>query len=155
VDRAVAQRRARVRAEVPALCHLLALRLRARGSAVGAVADTIARSRGLLVDELAEALAQHRAGRPLDEALDAAALVTPSPDAARVHRLLAGTVRHGVDAVPELLRLSREVRQAHLLQLRREATGRRAAVLVPIVGLLAPLILLFLAAPIPGLLAGG
>lgn len=154
VDRALATRRRRLRAELPAVCQLLAVRLRASGSVVGAVALTVQRTRGLLAEELAEALAQHRAGRPLDEALDAVALQTCEPEVARVHRLLAGAIRHGLDAAPELLRLARDARTAHLQRLRRDATTRRAALLLPVVGLLAPLMLLFIAAPLPGLVLG-
>jgi hypothetical protein len=115
---------------------------------------TVHRTRGVLAGELAEALAQHRAGRPLDEALESAARQTCEPEAARAHRLLAGAIRHGLDVAPELLRVAREARVAHLQRLRRQATSRRAALLLPVVGLLAPLMLLFIAAPLPGLVLG-
>lgn len=155
VDKAVQHRKRRLRAEMPPLCQLLALRLRANGSVVNALGLTVHRTEGLLVDELAEALAQHRAGRPLEDALDALAASTPEPEAARVHRLLAGSIRHGLDAAPELLRLARDARESHLTRLRRDATGRRAAILLPTIGLLAPLMLLFIAAPLPSLVRGG
>lgn len=155
VDKAIEQRRRTLRAEIPPLCQLLALRLRANGSVVTAMSQTLERTEGLLVAELAEALTQHRAGRPLDQALDAAATMSVEPEAARVHRLLAGAIRHGLDAAPELLRLARDARMTHLAGLRREATRRRAAILLPTVGLLAPLILLFIAAPLPGMILGG
>lgn len=154
VDKAVQRRRRRLRAEIPPLCQLLALRLRANGSVVNAMTQTLHRTSGLLVDELAEALAQHRAGRPLEDALDVLAATTPEPEAARVHRLLAGAIRHGLDAAPELLRVARDAREAHLTRLRRDATGRRAAILLPTIGLLAPLMLLFIAAPLPGMVRG-
>lgn len=154
VDKAIQRRRTRLQAEVPPLCQLLAMRLRANGSVVSALGQTLQRTQGLLVAELAEALAQHRAGRPLDEALDSLAVSTPEPEAARVHRLLAGSIRHGLDAAPELLRLSRDAREAHLTRLRRQATTRRAAILLPTIGLLAPLMLLFIAAPLPSLIGG-
>lgn len=152
VDKAIQRRRARLQAEVPALCQLLAMRLRANGSVIAALTQTLQRTQGLLVAELAEALAQHRAGRPLDEALDALAVATPEPEAARVHRLLAGAIRHGLDTAPELLRLARDAREGHLTKLRRQATTRRAAILLPTIGLLAPLMLLFIAAPLPSLI---
>lgn len=155
VDRAINQRRRTLRAEIPPLCQLLALRLRANGSVVAALSQTLERTEGLLVDELAEALAQHRAGGPLDQSLDAAATMTAEPEAARVHRLLAGAIRHGLDVAPELLRVARDARLTHLAGLRRDATRRRAAILLPTVGLLAPLILLFIAAPLPGMILGG
>ncbi len=154
VDRAIERRRQRLRAEIPPLCQLIAVRLRANGSVVTALSETLAGTRGVLTDELADALAQHRAGRPLDEALDAVAMATPEPEAARVHRLLSGAIRHGLDAAPELLRLSRDTRAGALTRLRRDATRRRAALLVPTVGILAPLMLLFIAAPLPGLILG-
>lgn len=154
VDRAVAARRARLRAELPPVAQLLAMRVRAGGSVVSAVAATAERCQGLLADELRDALAQHRAGRPLEAALEALAGQTAEPEAARLHRLLAGTIRYGLDAAPELLRLAREGRERHLTRLRRDATRRRAALLLPTIGLLAPLMLLFVAAPLPQLIGG-
>lgn len=154
VDRAIDARRRRLRAEIPPLCQLIALRLRANGSVIVALSETAARTRGVMTGELDEALAQHRAGRPLEEALEAAAVATPEPEAARVHRLLAGAIRHGLDAAPELLRLAADARSAHLTGLRRDATRRRGAILLPTVGLLAPLMLLFIAAPLPGMVLG-
>lgn len=155
LDKAIQSRRESLRMEIPPLCQLLALRLRANGSVVSALTQTLARTQGCLAEELSEALAQHRAGKPLDDALEAAATATPEPESARVHRLLAGTIRHGLDAAPELLRLAREARESHMTRLRRDSTKRRAAILLPVIGLLAPLMLLFIAAPLPGLVLGG
>ncbi|MEE8600370.1 type II secretion system F family protein [Euzebya tangerina] len=152
VDRAIDHRRQQLRAAIPPLCQLLAMRLRATGSVVVSLSATLERTQGDLADELREALAQHRAGQPLEAALDAVARTTPEPEAARVHRLLASAIRHGIDAAPELLRLARDARANQLTRLRREATAKRAAILLPIIGLLAPLMLLFIAAPLPGLL---
>lgn len=154
VDKAIDRRRADLRAAIPPLCQLLAMRLRASGSVVGSLSTTLDRTQGELAGELREALSQHRAGRPLDASLDAVARVTPEPEAARVHRLLANAIRHGVDAAPELLRLARDTRALHLTRLRREATTNRAAILLPTIGLLAPLMLLFIAAPLPSLVSG-
>ncbi|MGI9016320.1 MAG: type II secretion system F family protein [Euzebya sp.] len=154
LDRAIQDRRAALRAEIPAVCQLLALRLRANGSVVAALSQTVSRTTGVLVQELSEALAQHRAGRPLDQALDAAAITTPEPESARVHRLLAAAIRHGLDTAPELLRLAGEARQSQLQRLRRDSTRRRATILLPTIGLLAPLMMLFIAAPLPGLVLG-
>ena len=154
VGRAVDERRRLLRAELPAVAQLLALRIRAGGSVSTAIGVTATRCHGEVADALSLAVATHRAGRPLDEALDGLAAATPEPEAARLYRLLAGSVRWGLDAAPELLRLAREGRTAHLTRLRRDATRRRGAMLLPVIGLLAPLMLLFIAAPLPSLISG-
>ncbi|AXV09552.1 Type II/IV secretion system protein TadC, associated with Flp pilus assembly [Euzebya pacifica] len=154
VDRAITRRRERMRAELPPVAQLLAMRARAGGSVTTALAATADRCHGLVADDLGDALSQHRAGRPLEEALETLASTTPEPEAARLYRLLAGAMRYGLDAAPELLRLAREGREHHLTRLRRDATKRRAALLLPVIGLLAPLMLLFVAAPLPSLLGG-
>ncbi|WP_108666518.1 type II secretion system F family protein [Euzebya rosea] len=154
VDRAITRRRERMRAELPPVAQLLAMRARAGGSITTALVATADRCHGLVADDLGDALSQHRAGRPLEDALETLASTTPEPEAARLYRLLAGGMRYGLDVAPELLRLAREGREHHLTRLRREATRRRATLLLPIIGLLAPLMLLFVAAPLPSLLGG-
>lgn len=155
VTAAVEERRRLLRAELPAVAQLLALRMRAGGSIGTSIATTAQRCHGEVADALGVAIATHRAGRPLDGALDGLATATPEPEAARLYRLLAGSARYGLDAAPELLRLAREGRTAHLTRLRRDATRRRGALLLPVIGLLAPLMLLFIAAPLPSLIGSG
>lgn len=154
VDAAIEQRRRQLQAELPAIAQLLALRIRSGGSVTTALAATAERCHGALAQDLLEALAAHRAGRTLEDALENAAARTPEPEAARLYRMLASSVRFGLDVAPELLRLARDARTRHIGRLKRDATRRRGALLLPTIGLLAPLLLVFIAAPLPSIIGG-
>jgi hypothetical protein len=51
--------------------------------------------------------------------------------------------------------LSEDVREARREAIRRMATKRRAAMLIPTIAILAPIMLLFVAAPLPRIVFGG
>lgn len=154
VDRAIEERRQRIRIELYTVNHLLAMHLRTGAGVVQAVRRVTERTRGAVVAELAEALTLHRSGRTVVEALEQVAGRTPEPNAARTYRLLAGGVQYGSDLAETLRVLSDDLREQRLEALKREATQRRAAMLVPIVAVLAPVMLLFIAAPLPSLVLG-
>ncbi len=155
VDRAIAQRRERLRLELATVNQLLALHVRIGGGVVQALQWVTERSSGAVAEELGQALGLHRGGLALDEALAHIAETTPEPQAARTYRLLAGAVTLGSDLAVALRALSVDLRSEHVEELTRAATRRRASVLVPIVMVLAPVMLLFIAAPIPSLVFPG
>jgi pilus assembly protein TadC len=109
----------------------------------------------VVVEELRDVLALHRGGRPMAEALELAARTTPEPHAARTYRLLATGVEYGADLAEGLRALSEDIRGQRVEALRRAATKRRAAMLVPIIAILAPVMLLFVAAPLPSIVFSG
>ena len=51
--------------------------------------------------------------------------------------------------------LSEDLRDARREEMRKTATKRRAAMLVPTIAVLAPVMLLFIAAPLPSIVFGG
>ena len=63
-------------------------------------------------------------------------------------------VERGVDLAGGLLALSEDLREARREQLHKDAVRRRAAMLVPTIGILAPIMLLFIAAPLPSIVLG-
>jgi Flp pilus assembly protein TadB len=67
---------------------------------------------------------------------------------------LAVADERGADLGAALLELSEDVREARREAMRRSATRRRAAMLVPIIGILAPVMLLFVGAPLPRVIFG-
>jgi Flp pilus assembly protein TadB len=67
---------------------------------------------------------------------------------------LAAADERGADLAHALLELSEDVREARREAMRRSATRRRAAMLVPIIGILAPVMLLFVGAPLPQVIFG-
>ncbi|HLT95430.1 MAG TPA: type II secretion system F family protein [Acidimicrobiia bacterium] len=154
LDRALDERRLRMRIEIYTIDQLLALRVRSGGAVVQAVNQVVARGRGEVVRELAEAMRLHRAGMSVSEAFRRMADATPEPACARTYRLLAIADERGVDLAAGLLALAEDVRETRREALKRAATRRRAAMLVPTIALLAPTLLLFVAAPLPHLLTG-
>lgn len=154
VERNVEDRRLRMRIEIYTIDQLLALRVRAGGAVVQAVTQVIGRGRGEVVAELAEAVRLHRAGMTAAEAFGRIADLTPEPSCARTYRLLALADERGVDLAAGLLALAEDVRETRREAMKRAATRRRAAMLVPTIALLAPTLLLFVAAPLPYLLTG-
>jgi tight adherence protein C len=154
IDAAIEARRTRIRIELYTINQLLAMHARVGGGVVQAVQRVVERADGLVAAELAEALRLHRGGRPLQAALEHAARTTPEPNAARTYRLLASGVEHGADLAESLRTLSEDIRTQRAEAIKRAATRRRAAMLVPIIAILAPVMLLFIAAPLPSIVLG-
>lgn len=155
LERAIDDRRERIRAELTTALLVLALHVRAGGGVVQAASRLTERSTGIVAGDLREALALHRSGRRLGDALAAVARSTPEPQAARLYRLLGSGAEHGSDLASGLLALAADVRSERVEDLRRQATRRRGAALVPIIGVLAPVMLAFVVAPLPRLVLGG
>ena len=155
LERAVDDRRTRLRIEVYTVNQLLAMRVRVGGGVVQAVRYVVDRGAGVMASELAEVLRLHRSGVPASEALARAARVTCESHVARTYWLLSSAEERGADLAGALLALSEDVREARREAIRRTATKRRAAMLIPTIAILAPIMLLFVAAPLPRIVFGG
>jgi Flp pilus assembly protein TadB len=152
LDRAIEERRETMRIEIYTVNQLLAMRVRAGGGVIQAVKVTTQRGRGEVVSELEEALRLHRAGWPAADSFRRIAELSPEPFCARTYRLLAAAEERGADLASALLALSEDVRESRRESIKRSATRRRAAMLVPTIAILAPVLLLFVAAPLPYLI---
>jgi len=152
LDRAVQQRREQMRIEIYTVNQLLAMRVRAGGGVIQAVKGVSQRGRGAVVSELEEALRLHRAGWSAPDAFRRIAEITPEPFCSRTYRLLAAAEERGADLATALLSLSEDVRETRRESIKRTATKRRAAMLVPTIAILAPVLILFVAAPLPYLI---
>lgn len=155
IERAIEQRRLRMRIEIYTVNQLLAMRVRVGGGVMRAIGHVVERGSGEVVGDLAEVLRIHATGTPASEALAAVAARCPEPHAARTYRLLAEAEERGADLAGALLALSEDVREARREAMRRTATKRRAAMLIPTIAILAPVMLLFVAAPLPSIVFGG
>jgi len=69
--------------------------------------------------------------------------------------VLATAQDRGADLGETLLDLSRDLRAARREDLQRAASRRRLMMVIPIVVVLAPIVLLFIGAPIPSLIFQG
>jgi tight adherence protein C len=154
LESAVADRRDRMRIEIYTINQLLAMRVRAGGGVVHAVQEVVRRGEGEVVAELADALRLHRSGWRAGDAFRRIAELTPEPSCGRTYRLLATAEERGADLAPALLDLAEDVRETRRESIRRSATKRRAAMLVPTIAILAPVLILFVAAPLPYLITG-
>ena len=151
---AIERRRERMCIEIYTVNQLLAMRVRAGGGVVHAVQDVVHRGEGEVIAELADALRLHRSGWRAADAFRRIAELTPEPFCGRTYRLLATAEERGADLAPALLDLAEDVRETRRETMRRSATKRRAAMLVPTIAILAPVLLLFVAAPLPYLITG-
>lgn len=152
LEREVEKRRELMRIEIYTVNQLLAMRVRAGGGVIQAAKGVVDRGSGGVIGELEEALRLHRAGWPGPDAFRRIAELTPEPFCARTYRLLATAEERGADLADALLSLSEDVRETRRETVRRVATKRRAAMLVPTVAILAPVLILFVAAPLPYLI---
>jgi tight adherence protein C len=150
----IAKRAARIRLELYTVNHLLAMQVRTGSGAMQAVQRVVERGRGAVVQELNDVLTWTRSGVGEADAFRRAAELTPEPSAARTYQLLAAGVERGVDLGSGLLALSSDIRDARREQMHKDAVRRRAAMLVPTIAILAPIMLLFIAAPLPSIVLG-
>lgn len=149
VDRVIRSRQELMKIEIYTVNQLLAMWVRSGGGVVHAVSQVVARGKGQVVSELAEAMRMHRAGMRASDAFTRLATTTPEPSCARTYSLLAAAEERGADLARALLDLSEDVREGRREAMRRSATRKRAAMLIPIIGILAPVMLLFVGAPLP------
>jgi Flp pilus assembly protein TadB len=154
IERAVALRAERIRLELYTVNQLLAISIRTGAGVVQAIQRVVDRGRGFVVEELGDVLTWMRSGMPEVDALMRAAEHTPEPSAARTYRLLATGAERGADLGRSLLALRADLRDERRELLHKAAVRRRAAMLVPTIGILAPIMLLFIAAPLPRIVLG-
>lgn len=155
LDRAIAQRSERIRLELYTVNQLLAINLRTGAGPIQATQRIVDRGSGAMVEELGDVLTWVRSGVAETEAFDRAAFLTAESNAARTYKLIAAGAERGADLAGALRALSEDLRDARRDELRKTATKRRAAMLVPTIAILAPVMLLFIAAPLPSIIFGG
>jgi Flp pilus assembly protein TadB len=154
LERGIVDRCERIRLELYTVNQLLAMHVRTGAGPVQATQRIVDRGHGVVVDELRAVLAAMRNGVNEPDAFRHAAEVTPEPAAARTYKLFAAGAERGVDLADGLRALSEDLRDSRREEIRQTATRRRAAMLVPTIAVLAPVMLLFIAAPLPSIVFG-
>lgn len=154
VDRAITARRRLLVAELYSINQILAMRARAGGGVVDALRHVAERSTGIVAAEIRDTLGLHRSGIPITAALRRIATTTAEPEAARLYQSLAIAHERGVDLAGTLLALARDLRTDRRDRAVTRAATRRIAAVIPIVVVLAPIAIAFLAAPLPTLIFG-
>lgn len=155
IDRAVTTRRRRIQSELYTVNQILAMRARAGGGVIDALGYVEHRGVGIVVGELRDVLQLSRTGVPITDALRRAASSTAEPEAARLYHSLAIAQERGVDLADTLLALAKDLRVARRDEAITSAARQRVVAVVPIVVILAPIAIAFMAAPLPSLILGG
>ena len=154
VDRAIATRREAIRSELYTVAQLLAVYVRTGHGPVEAVREIAGRGQGPLAAELREALGWISGGMVPQNAYEHLAELTAEPLAARLLRLLGSATSSGGDVAKGLLALSEDARSERRDEVARSAIRRRSAMLIPLLVLIAPTMLLFIAAALPYVVFG-
>ena len=141
-----------MRVEIYTVNHLLAVRVRAGAGVTQSVRAIVRRGSGEVISELEDSLRMQRAGVAAPESFRRIAELSPEPFCSRTYRLLATAEERGADLASALLALSEDVRASRVELMKRTATRRRAAMLLPTIAILAPVLILFVAAPLPYLI---
>lgn len=155
LSEAVRRRREAIRSELYTINQLVAMYTRVGGGPIQGLRYVVGRARGIAVEEIAEVLHLHERGWVFAEAMARAERLTPEPEAARTYRVMARSQEQGSDLSDALLGLSKELRAMRRDALRRAAARRRILMVIPVVVVLAPITMLFMAAPIPSIVFGG
>ena len=134
--------------------QLLAMHVRTGAGPIQATQRVVDRGQGIVVDELRAVLAAMRNGIAEPEAFRRAADSPPNPRR-RAPTSCSPRAPSAASISPTGLRaLSEDLRDARREEIRQTATKRRAAMLVPTIAVLAPVMLLFIAAPLPSIVFG-
>ena len=155
LSEAVRRRREAIRSELYTINQLVAMYTRVGGGPIQGLRYVVGRARGIAVEEIAEVLHLHQRGWVFAEAMARAERLTPEPEAARTYRVMARSQEQGSDLSDALLGLSKDLRAMRRDALRRAAARRRILMVIPVVVVLAPITMLFMAAPIPSIVFGG
>jgi tight adherence protein C len=153
LDGLLDDRRTLMRAEAHTVCQMLAVWLRTGDTPSGALDRLVQRTTGVVPGELAEAAAQIRSGAPPVEVLERLAVQTAEPSAARLYRLYGATWASGGDPTA-LLALSDSLRASRRDAVARTMARRRVAMSLPLVAVIAPILILFIAAALPSIVFG-
>ncbi len=154
LDRAIRARCSLMRAEVPVIAQLLAVHLRTGHGPVESVRSVVSRSGGPVAADCRRALGLVAGGMSPQSAYEVLARESAEPVATRLYRLLASSVRSGGDIVEPLLAMANEVRAEQREALARRAVKRRTAMILPLLLLVAPVMVIFVAAALPSLVFG-
>ena len=153
--KALTKRRNEVlRSDLPSVAAVLALKIESHKSLVVAVADLVAQGSGPVVDDLGRAVHLINAGYGETAAFELISAEAVEPAAARFYRFLAAATGGGLDLARALLDQASELRAQRREEVERSAARRQMSLVVPQLLFMAPVLFVFLLAPLPQLLFG-
>ena len=148
------KRTARIRSDLPTVAGLLSPKIENNKSLAVALAGLVNMGSGPVIDDLARALHSTAAGYGLAGSLELVAAESVEPSAARFYRFLATATTGGIDLPKALLEQADELRAQRREEVERAAAKRQISMVIPNLALMAPVMILFLLAPVPRMLFG-
>ena len=147
LSREITARESRMMAELPTVAELLALAVGAGEGAIGALERVVRTTHGELTGELAQTLADARAGMPLTAALDGLADRTGLSPLARFAEGVAVAVERGTPLADVLRAQAQDVREVGRRELMETGGRKEVAMMVPVVFLILPITVVFAVFP--------
>lgn len=154
LDRQAAQRARRLQLEVYSVALVLSARSRHGRGPLLAFREVAARGTGELCAHLSQGVHWMQRGAGVVDTMERLAVESPDPTTARLIRLVGSAAVNGHDPSGPLRDFARQLRLQRAEQLDQAATRRRAAMLIPMLLFMFPVILLFALAPGPSIVLG-
>lgn len=151
LDRVVHRRKEQMLAEFPTVVDLICLAVTAGESLRGALEAVSNSAAGPLARELRSLLRDARAGKALSPALEACAHRLQLPPFARFVEAVVTAQERGIPLADSLRAMAHDVREQHKHNLIETAGKKQVAMLIPVVGLILPVAVVF--AFYPGVIA--
>lgn len=154
VNAAIEARSAAMRLELYTVAHSLAMLARANHTPAMAIRQICERGQGPVIDELVDAQHWIAGGLNLAQAMERLSVETVEPAAARIYRILGEASQQGADVADSLLSVAATLRTSRREEIERLGTKRKGAMILPTLLVMAPVVFLYVVAPIPRFLFG-
>lgn len=154
LNAAIEARALTMRLELYTISHLLAMLVRANHTPAMAMRQVVARGRGPVVDELREAQNWIAGGQTMAQAMERLSTETPEPAAGRIYRILGEASQQGTDVADSLMTVATSLRTERREEIERLGTKRKGAMIIPTLVVMAPVVFLYVVAPIPSFVFG-
>lgn len=154
LNAAIEARAQTMRLELYTIAHLLTMLARSNHTPAMAIRQVIERGRGPVVAELREAQSWVAGGLTLAQAMERLSQETVEPAAARIYRILGEASQQGSDVAEALLTVANTLRAERREEIERLGTKRKGAMILPTLLVMAPVVFLYVVAPIPSFLFG-
>lgn len=148
------RRSARLRSDLPTIAGILSPRIENNKSLAVALGTLTSEGSGPVIGDLARALHLSAIGYGLAGGLDTIAHETVEPAAARFYQFLKTATTGGIDLPSALLDHADELRAMRREEVERSAARRQMSMVIPNLALMAPVMIVFLLAPVPRLIFG-
>jgi Flp pilus assembly protein TadB len=154
LNSAIEARSRTMRLELYTVAHLLTMLARANHTPAMAIRQVIARGQGPVVGELREAQSWVAGGLTLAQAMERLSQETVEPAAARIYRILGEASQQGSDVAESLMTVANTLRAERREEIERLGTRRKGAMILPTLLVMAPVVFLYVVAPIPRFVFG-